>query len=111
MIQKSMIFLLWPPAKETITIATKTKLVFLYSHVFYHLDEAKSTQSHVVAGVDHHHCPTRLNIHFSQITAEKTKIHYKKLRTKMLTRQVTHWSSPLMADSVSSLLIEFKSLS
>ena len=29
MIQISMIFLLWPPAKETITLAKKTKLAFL----------------------------------------------------------------------------------
>ena len=53
-------------------------ILFLYSHVFYHFDEAKSTQSHVVARVDHHHCPTRLYIQFSQIKAEKLKIYDKK---------------------------------
>ena len=53
-------------------------LVFLYSHMFDHLDEAKSTQSHVVAGVDHHHSPTRLNTYISQIKVGKPKIYGKK---------------------------------
>ena len=50
--------------------------------MFDHLDEAKSTQSHVVAGVDHHHSPTRLNTYISQIKVELREAFIEKKNSK-----------------------------
>ena len=102
---KSMISLCLGPSKRD-NYSNKENIKRVGSHVFYHLDKAESTESHVVAGVHHHHCTARLN-RFYEIKAK----HIFGEMEKMLTRHVTHWSSALMADSVSSLLIEFKSLS